>query len=372
MKTRTIILVDLSYYHPGSTSIIAAPLSIAYVAAFLLKMLPDQFRVFLIKDPMQFLELANQEQPVICAFSNYIWNMNLQMEAARHIKKLHPRCVTVMGGPNFNFSEPEWMDAFARKYSCIDFFIEGEGESRFLNLACCGIAHGFDINAMKRANPAGVAFIHPQYGNYVNNSLAHTPETWNGLDEAFLDVKHGGLRDINDIPSPYLTGLLDPFLLNPDFSPIIETNRGCPYSCTFCNWGSMDKAKAKMFEMDRITRELDYIASKNVGQNNRFYIGDANFGLFPRDEEIALLLRDIHERYGFPNRLFFYTAKNSSERVLRIGDILKHMINTDLLTMSRQSMDDQVLANIKRSNIRMETFNSINQLAKQLGFEASV
>ena len=40
-------------------------------------------------------------------------------------------------------------------------------------------------------------------------------------------------EDLNDIPSPYLNGLLDPFLDQP-YIPLLETNRSCPYRCTFC------------------------------------------------------------------------------------------------------------------------------------------
>ncbi|HIJ85951.1 MAG: B12-binding protein [Magnetococcales bacterium] len=365
-----IFFVDLNYYRPGKTSVIPFPLSVAYMASYLCKMVPDHFKVHLIKDPHQFLKLVDQEKPVLAAFSNYIWNHNLQMEAALHIKRKHASCVTLMGGPNFNFSESEWMDSFARKYGQIDFFIEGEGETKFLNVVRCGLAHSFDAWAMKQANPAGTAFIHPTHG-YVHNSLAPTATVWNSLDPATLDIQRGCLVDVNDVPSPYLTGLMDDFLRDPDFCPIVETNRGCPYSCTFCNWGAMGKSKSKMFDLKRITDEFHYIARNNVGQHSRFYIGDANFGLFERDEAIAHLLVELHNRYGFPEKLFMYFAKNSSNRILRIGNILKRLVRSNL-TISRQSMNDQVLANIKRSNIKMDTFTSLGQLAKELDVETKV
>lgn len=39
--------------------------------------------------------------------------------------------------------------------------------------------------------------------------------------------------DLDEIPSPYLTGALDEFFAVPNLGPMIETVRGCPYSCTF-------------------------------------------------------------------------------------------------------------------------------------------
>ena len=39
--------------------------------------------------------------------------------------------------------------------------------------------------------------------------------------------------DLKDHPSPYLTGILDDFLKDPHLAPVMDTNRGCPYDCTF-------------------------------------------------------------------------------------------------------------------------------------------
>ena len=41
---------------------------------------------------------------------------------------------------------------------------------------------------------------------------------------------------IEYLPSPYLSGHLDEFL-RAGMVPLFETNRGCPFRCTFCAWG---------------------------------------------------------------------------------------------------------------------------------------
>ncbi len=365
---RVLYFADLNHITPGKQwTIIPFPLSVASIAAFTEKMLPGEFEIRIFKDPHKFLDAINRQAPDLVAFSNYIWNRNLQLEFAKHLKSLHPACVTVMGGPNYNFSEPDWIEGFARSFPQIDFHIEGEGEVRFFNTAACLLAHGFDLEKTKAANPAGAAFL--KNDRLVMNPLRVQAELWHRLDGLNLETGGNRLRDLGDIPSPYLTGLLDDFLADPNFCPIIETNRGCPYSCTFCNWGDMGKSKSAMFPLDRIIEEIKFIVEKNVSRTPYLYIGDANFGLFPRDLEIAKLLREMKDTRKYPQNLYLYFAKNSSEKVVRIAEILKDMVH---ISLSRQSQNEEVLQNIKRSNISIDTFNSLAALAKSLGVDSKV
>ena len=33
---------------------------------------------------------------------------------------------------------------------------------------------------------------------------------------------------------------------------MLESNRGCPYGCTFCDWGSATLSKVRNFDLDRV------------------------------------------------------------------------------------------------------------------------
>jgi hypothetical protein len=124
-----------------------------------------------------------------------------------------------------------------------------------------------------------------------------------------------------------------------------------------------------MFSLERVTSELSFIAKHNVSKTPYIYIGDANFGLFPRDVEIAQQLRNLKDTYGFPQSVYLYFAKNSSEKVVRIAEILKDMTS---ISLSRQSQNSEVLRAIKRSNINIDTFNSLAELAKSLNISSFV
>ena len=87
-----------------------------------------------------------------------------------------------------------------------------------------------------------------------------------------------------DIPSPYLAGYFDEIvdeMREQGLEPyaLWETNRGCPYSCTFCDWGSATMTKVRKFSLERAKAEAKWFSDKKI---KAVYNCDANFGIFPR------------------------------------------------------------------------------------------
>lgn len=346
-----LFLADLSYINKGKEwTVIPFPLNVSYMAAYVQKRFPDIFDIRIFKDPEKFLDAITNEKPSIVGFTNYIWNRNLTLKFAKHLKELHPNCITIMGGPNYNFAELDWVEQFMRDTPQIDFHIEGEGEPKFANVVEACLKNESVPSKVKLSKPAGCCFIEPSTDRCVIDTVPR-------------------IDSLDDIPSPYQTGLLDEFLADPNYCPIIETNRGCPYLCTFCDWGAMGKSKSSLFSMERVVADLEYIVENNVSKTPYLYIGDANFGLFPRDIEIAKLLRKYKDTKGFPENVYLYFAKNSSESVLKIAELIKDMTN---FSLSRQTQNPEVLKIIKRDNISLDTFNKLAVLGKSLGVSTFV
>ena len=88
-------------------------------------------------------------------------------------------------------------------------------------------------------------------GSLINDLKKH--------NKVYVGEDIGALNDLNDIPSPYLNGLLDPFFEG-TYIPVLETNRSCPYRCTFCAWG-IGTVKLAKFDDERILKEIGYISS---------------------------------------------------------------------------------------------------------------
>ena len=111
--------------------------------------------------------------------------------------------------------------------------------------------------------------------------------------------------------------------------------------------------------------EIQFIAPRmaDLGIVN-LHIADTNFGMYPRDRDICLALREAHDTYGWPLQIMATTGKNNKERVIDITRIMGKMFSVN---MSVQSMDQKVLANIKRDNIKLEDFMRVNQHLNEQG-----
>lgn len=174
----------------------------------------------------------------------------------------------------------------------------------------------------------------------------------------------GRINDLDQIPSPYLTGIFDKIISETEgveWNATLETNRGCPYACTFCDWGSLTYNKVKKFNLERVFAELEWI-----GKNKCSFVSitDANFGMFvERDNLIADKLLKVQEKYGYPYTFSVTWAKNQKAEVI---DIVKKLIKSHKfnqgLTVSVQSMDLDVLENIKRKNLDQHKIEDIFSL----------
>jgi putative methyltransferase len=259
----------------------------------------------------------------VCFLSCYMWNWEYNKALAQSIKAKFPHCKIVMGGPQITDSPN---DSFFRNYNYIDTICLTEGEETFVKIL----------------------------------------ETV--LDERPLLRTYQSARLNNlDIPSPYLSGVFDDILANnPDyvFNATLETNRGCPFACTFCDWGSLTYAKIRKFNLEKVFAELAWMAKNKM---DYVTIADANFGVFyERDMLITDRLIELQIEYGYPKVVDATWYKNSSEKILKIVKKFTSSGFNRGLTLSVQSMDDKVLTEIKRRNMEISNLKDIfDQCNKQ-------
>jgi putative methyltransferase len=130
-----------------------------------------------------------------------------------------------------------------------------------------------------------------------------------------------------------------------------ETNRGCPYSCTFCDWGSAVFTKLRQFDPVRLEAELEWFGNQKI---EILYNCDANLGILDRDLELTRKLAAVKRATGYPVQFRPSFAKKSNENVFRIATELQKVGLQRGITLSMQSMSDETLTAIRRRNIKAE------------------
>jgi len=263
-------------------------------------------------------------------FSTYVWNFRISLEIARTIKKDAPETLIVFGGPQV----PERAEAFLRRYPFIDIACHGEGEQIFLAI--------LENLSGEWRGISGISFL-GVHGTFVSNP------------------KGPRLNDLSVIPSPYLEGVFDPLMkANPNAQWLIlwETNRGCPFSCTFCDWGSAVQSRVVTFPLDRLFTEVEWFAERKI---EFVFCCDANFGILKRDLDIARYVDETKRKYRYPHALSVQNTKNSTERAYQVQKILADGGLNKGVTISLQSTDPETLRSVKRQNISSESFEELQR-----------
>ncbi len=285
-----------------------------------------------VEDAVSYLSACD-----IAGFSAYTWNRNLSLAIARRLKEENPKCLIVFGGPEV----PEQAEEFLRANPFIDCAVYGEGEIAFASLL-----EQYQPGRAWMHNVPSFRFIEGAY--YCSTSLAPR------------------MKDLSTLPSPYLTGLFDELMRNnpgTEWLAMWETDRGCPFGCTYCDWGVLGMGLVE-FPLERVCKEFEWF-----GQHKITYIFccNANFGIKKRDVEIAKYAGDVKKKYGLPRALSVQNAKNSEERVFQAQKTLADgNLNTGV-TLAFESLNPPTLEAVKRKNIRIEDFRNLQRRFSQAG-----
>ena len=165
------------------------------------------------------------------------------------------------------------------------------------------------------------------------------------------------IADLDTIPSPYLIGLFDAFGAAQS-GAIIETNRGCPYGCTFCDWGSATLSRIRKFSLDRVFAELEWCAQ----QRDRHRVASPT----PTSASSSATSRSPRRSpsssatYGYPQHGRRPTTPRT--RSSTCGKIIEIFADAGIVTegmVSLQSMDEPTLKIIRRTNIKVEKYDDL-------------
>ena len=270
----------------------------------------------------------------VVAFSGYSWNWRLSLAVARSLRAIDADVFVVLGGPCVP-RRPERAAAFLAEHVYVDALVLGEGELPFRALLS-SLLEGRGLHGVPslvfRATDGTIVATEPS----------------------------ARLRDFSSLGSPYLDGTFDTLVEStqprrpgdlPLRAAVVETNRGCPFTCTFCDWGQAVHTRVHELPLERVHAELEWIARRGLPY---VYIADANFGIRPRDLGIVQYLGDLRRTHDAPLYCYFHLTKNATERNLATVRALHAAGVGCQVVISMQDTDARVLAAVRRSNITPE------------------
>lgn len=161
-------------------------------------------------------------QPHVLAVSVLCWNARAVYDVCRVVKQALPETRIVLGGPEVG---PIASDVL-RSHPEVDAVVRGEGEIAFADL----------LDLARRGKP-------------FSRAEGVTARDADGSPVAAPDRPL--VADMDSIPSPYLTGVLEPR----EGSAYIETFRGCPHRCAYCYEGK-GYGRVRSFSLHRVEAEI--------------------------------------------------------------------------------------------------------------------
>lgn len=321
---------DKSVYLPYASGCLAA-------YAWQYREVQDYYEVadFLFRHESVNVALNKIKDPFIVCFSCYIWNFEYSKTLAKMVRDKYPECLIFFGGHNIpdDFSVLE-------ENSFVDVLFHGESEEPFL-CVLKALAAGQSFNAVPNLS------IRQGKGEFIRTETVCYYES----------VEH--------YPSPYLAGLFDRYMEDnkpDDYCYIIETNRGCPYRCAYCDWSYTKTVRP--FPMEKIKKEIEWFAANKA---EYIFCADANFGILNRDLEIAKYIVEVKNRTGYPLIFNGCYAKNSNDIVFKISKLLFDNKANKAATLAYQSMNTAALANVNRKNFTVGSFSELLQKYNEAG-----
>lgn len=288
-------------------------------------------------------ELFSDGVPDVMGFSVLGWNIREFGALAETFKQLNPDGLVVFGGTHVaNQAERTF-----RVFEDIDVIVNGEGELVFTDVVDAYL-RGVDRRALG-AIP-GITY------RDVDGALVTT-------------TSRTRIQDLDVIPSPFLTGAIPLLDESGRFRydvALMETNRGCPYKCSFCYWGGAVGQRVQSFSRSRLRAELELFAQHKV---HTIVLCDANFGMLRADEEFVDDMIDLRAQYGYPRAVETSWAKNKSKVFY---DIVRKMKKHDMrssFTLALQTLDDSALQQMNRKNMKVNDWEDLATWLNQEGLD---
>lgn len=295
--------------------------------------------------PVQIDAFKNEKgQNLVFAFSVYVWNRERCLRSMNELRRKYPEALFIAGGPSISKEcAQEFLVSESGEKLC-DVTVLQEGEATLVNILI------ENLESRDWSKVPGVAYMKD------SNEFVLTMAS----DRLDLSLEKSSPYGVyHEIYDEIVKSLKKQKL---KVGAIIETNRGCPYMCGFCNWGSLTGNKIYQYGMKKIEEDFKSLAKLEL---DHIMIADANFGILPRDKEISKSLNQNFKKQGIDLSINF--TKSFNPKVVETYKVLNEGMwkSTNPLNISVQSLNPKSLEAIQRANIGLENFLKSLDLIKE-------
>lgn len=270
--------------------------------------------------------------PDVAGFSTYLWSFPFFVEVAQRLKEADPGRLIVFGGPSARASMLA-LEPFRAARAWIDALVINDGEHAFLEI----------VRRRERTTEA--------LGAVAGLALP--------ADDTWADTPARPSADLNELASPYRMGLVPPGGL-----AVLQTYRGCPFTCSFCEWGTLESPRRV-----RSTADLhEEFAGMARHQAKGALLVDAGLNLNPH---AFRNLREATAATGFfaERQLIceVYPAKVQKEHIEFLASVGRPLVGIGL-----QSFDNAVLSHVERSYDEARFDDTLRRLTEVAGVAVEI
>lgn len=286
-----------------------------------------------------------EAKPDIFAISLYVWNYKISHKVAEWVKTNFPCCLIVSGGPHQYFKHDiNWF----KKHWYIDASLPGDsyGEICFTEI--------LDNYNNGKVDWDQVTDI--RYPSAKNRLVSASKKTMTKSQKKFYDYDYAPYAEQFDSIEDFIHKQ-NKFSPQATLLALLETTRGCPYGCTYCDWGGGTSTTVIKKSLENVKRDIDVLKTIYL---DFLYIGDANFGIFEQ-RDIAIIEHLIDRPFWSKQRFKigyggFAKTENRLDTIKKIVelDVSAGLSQQKEIKISMQTLDSEVLRNIDRKNISLE------------------
>ncbi len=247
-------------------------------------------------------EILNRD-PWLVGFSCYLWNIDRTLWIASRLKERRPEIRVIVGGPEITAD-----NAWVLQHPAIDFAAIGEGEQTFSELLIELRNHD------QPSRPIAGLYVSPRESASlpITSPFIHNADASRAIGE--LPMFRQPLASLDEISSPYLTGILD--AADEDLL-LLETIRGCIFKCKFCYY---PKSYDDLYFVSRekIIANLQHARERGV-------------------KEVVLLDPTLNQARNFGEFVRLLADQNPDQQWRYFGELRAEGINTEIAALLREA-----------------------------------